>query len=76
MGGEDFSEYGRTADKIPICQFWLGAVSPELNAAALRSGKPLPSLHSPFFQPQPIPTLRAGVTSFVAAVLELAPSKR
>lgn len=76
MGGEDFSEYGRTADKIPICQFWLGAVSPELNAAALRSGKPLPSLHSPFFQPQPVPTLRAGVTSFVAAVLELAPSKR
>src|SRR6185436_4467553 len=28
MGGEDFSEYGRTAEKIPICMFWLGAVDP------------------------------------------------
>ena len=73
MGGEDFSEFGRTPDKIPICQFWLGVVSPEANAAALRSGKPLPSLHSPYFQPQPLPTLRTGVTALVATVLELAP---
>jgi hippurate hydrolase len=73
MGGEDFSEFGRTSDKIPICQFWLGVVSPEANAAALRSGKPLPSLHSPYFQPQPLPTLRTGVTALVATVLELAP---
>ena len=29
MGGEDFSEYGRTADKIPVCMFWLGSVEPE-----------------------------------------------
>lgn len=74
MGGEDFSEFGRTADKIPICQFWLGVVSPEANAAAVRSAKPLPSLHSPFFQPQPEPTLRTGITALVATVLELAPA--
>ena len=74
MGGEDFSEYGRTSDKIPICLFWLGVVSPEMNAEALRTGKPLPSLHSPFFQPQAEPTLRTGVTALVAAVMELAPS--
>jgi hippurate hydrolase len=45
-----------------------------MNAEALRTGKPLPSLHSPFFQPQAEPTLRTGVTALVAAVMELAPS--
>jgi hippurate hydrolase len=74
MGGEDFSEFGRTSDKIPICQFWLGVVSPEANAAAVRSAKPLPSLHSPYFQPQVEPTLRTGITALVATVLELAPA--
>lgn len=75
MGGEDFSEYGRTADKIPICQFWLGIVSPEQNEAAVKSGKPLPSLHSPFFRPLPEPSIKTGVTALTAAVLELAPAK-
>lgn len=75
MGGEDFSEFGRTGDKIPICQFWLGVVSPELNAEAVRSGKPLPSLHSPFFQPQAEPTLRTGIKALVGTVLELAPAR-
>lgn len=75
MGGEDFSEYGRTEDKIPICQFWLGIVSPEQNAEALKAGKPLPSLHSPFFRPLPGPSLRTAVTSLTAAVLELAPPR-
>ena len=75
MGGEDFSEYGRTEDKIPICQFWLGIVSPEQNAEALKAGKPLPSLHSPYFRPLPGPSLRTAVTSMTAAVLELAPPR-
>jgi len=75
MGGEDFSEYGRTADKIPICQFWLGIVSPEMNEAAVKSGKPLPSLHSPFFRPLPEPSIRTAVTALSAAVIELAPAR-
>src|SRR6266850_2515664 len=29
MGGEDFGEYGRTEDKIPICMFYVGGVKPE-----------------------------------------------
>src|SRR5262245_62053296 len=49
MGGEDFSEYGRTQEKIPICIFWLGAVKPETFAAAEKGGKPLPPLHSSQF---------------------------
>lgn len=71
MGGEDFGEYGRTADKIPICMFSLGAVSPEEYAASERTGKPLPGLHSPLFAPAPEPTLKTGVTATTLAVLEL-----
>ena len=75
MGGEDFSEYGRTTDKIPICLFWLGAVKPEWLAESEKSGKPLPSLHSSQFAPAPEPTLKTGVTAMTAAVLELAGRK-
>ena len=71
MGGEDFSEFGRTADKIPICMFWLGSVAPERVAESERTGKPMPSLHSSLFKPMPEPTLRTGVTAMTAALLEL-----
>jgi hippurate hydrolase len=71
MGGEDFSEYGRTEHKIPICIFMIGAVSPDVVAESARTGKSLPSLHSPLFAPVPEPTIKTGVTAMTAAVLEL-----
>jgi len=71
MGGEDFSEYGRTADKIPICLFWLGSVEPERVAESERRGKPLPSLHSNLYRPVPEPTIKTGVAAMTAAVLAL-----
>ena len=71
MGGEDFSEFGRTADKIPICMFWLGSVDPARVAEAQRGGKALPSLHSNLYHPVAKPTLETGVTAMTAAVLEL-----
>jgi amidohydrolase len=71
MGGEDFSEYGRTADKIPICMFWVGAVKREVFEHSQETGKPLPSLHSPFWSPDPEPTLKTAITTMTAAVLEL-----
>src|SRR5437867_5586807 len=71
MGGEDFSEYGRTPDKIPVCLFWLGAIEPERVAESERSGKPLPSLHSNLYRPVPEPTIKTGVTAMTLAVLEL-----
>jgi hippurate hydrolase len=74
-GGEDFSEFGRTADKIPICIFWLGAVEPERVAESERTGQPLPSLHSSLFRPVAAPTIKTGVTAMTAAVLELAGKK-
>ena len=71
MGGEDFSRYGRTEDKIPISIFWLGAVNPDVVRDSLKAGKSLPSLHSSLFAPAPEPTIKTGVTALTAAVLEL-----
>jgi amidohydrolase len=67
MGGEDFGMYGRTAAKIPVCMLRLGSVP----AKNFKSGEPLPTTHSPFYYPDPEPTLKTGVTALAAAVLEL-----
>lgn len=75
MGGEDFSQYGRTPEKIPCCIFWVGAVKPELVAESGKTGKPLPSLHSSFFAPMVEPTIKTAITAMCAAVLELAEKK-
>jgi amidohydrolase len=71
MGGEDFSEFGRTVEKVPVCMFRIGAVAPDKVAASLRTGAPLPSLHSSKFAPLPEPTIKTGVTAMTAAALEL-----
>lgn len=75
MGGEDFSEYGRTVDKIPICMIWLGSVEPERAAESERTGNPLPALHSSLYRPVPEPTIKTGVSAMTAAILELARRK-
>jgi hippurate hydrolase len=71
MGGEDFSRYGMTEDKIPVCMFWLGATPAETIREAAKSGEPTPGLHSPFFRPDIETVLPIGVTSMSAAVLDL-----
>ena len=75
MGGEDFGEYGRTAEKIPIAILWLGAIAPERVQESLRTGQSLPSLHSSQFAPLPEPTIKTGVTAMTAAVLDLLKGK-
>lgn len=71
MGGEDFSEFGRTEEKIPSFIFWIGAVNPEEYAATKAAGGSFPSLHSPFFAPDPEPTIKTGVRAMTIAALEL-----
>jgi amidohydrolase len=71
MGGEDFSEFGRTPEKVPICFFWVGGVKREGFDEAQRTGKALPSLHSPFWAPDSEPTIKTGIMAMTAAVLEL-----
>ena len=69
--GEDFSEYGRVEPKIPTFIYWLGAVNLEKFMEAQRSGEKLPGLHSPFWAPDYEPTIKTGVLTMSAAVLEL-----
>jgi hippurate hydrolase len=70
MVSEDFGTLSLD-HKIPAFMFWLGAVEPARVEAARKSGKPLPSLHSSLFEPQPEPTLRTGIKAMTTAVLEL-----
>lgn len=69
MGGEDFSRYRRPGVQAAI--FWLGAVSPEVLAAAQEEGKSPPSLHSSEFLPDAARAIPTGVTAMTAALLDL-----
>lgn len=71
MGGEDFSRYGRTEEKVPICMFRLGVVDPAKFAESARTGTALPSLHSSKFAPVPEPTLKTGIAAMTGAALDL-----
>jgi len=74
-GAEDFTYFGRTLDRVPICIWWVGGMAPEKFTESKRTGVPVPSNHSPLFAPVPEPTLKAAVTSMTAAVLELLEKK-
>jgi hippurate hydrolase len=72
MGGEDFSQYGRTAEKIPTVAMWVGGVDPAKYRAGVDGTGPVqPGNHSPLFAPVPEPTLKTGVQAMTAAALEL-----
>lgn len=71
MGGEDFSEFGRVEPRIPLCMFNVGGVNPDVYAESKRTGKPLPSLHSAYWAPVPEPTIKTGVITLTACVLDL-----
>lgn len=70
-GGEDFSEFGRSSQRVPISMWWVGATDPATIAESERTGVPVASNHSATFAPIPEPTLKTCVTSMTAAVLEL-----
>lgn len=69
MAGEDFSRYTMTPDKIPVFLAWLGTVAPEKMERAKETGEILPSLHSPFYRPEPAPSITFGVKAMTLAVL-------
>lgn len=70
-GAEDFSEFGRAGNRVPICMWWVGATDPARITESERTGVPVPSNHSATFAPIPEPTLKTCVASMTAAVLEL-----
>ena len=69
MGGEDFGRYGRVEPKIPTFLFWLGASPVEVWEKSIRGEIDLPGIHSPFFAPDPLPTLKTGIKSVTAAAI-------
>jgi len=71
MGGEDFGRYGRTNPKIPGMIYWLGAANPSEVRAAKKSGKSMPSLHSPFFKPDAAAAIPVGVDTMTATAVSL-----
>lgn len=66
MGGEDFSEFGRTPEKVPLMDLWVGAVPRGTDVTKA------PSLHSNRFAPELSPVLETAVLALTAEVLELA----
>lgn len=62
MGSEDFGELGDAAG-IPYSFWILGGMTEEQLSA-----EPLASNHSPFFAPQPDPTLQVGVRAAASAL--------
>jgi len=73
MVSEDFSEFGRTVEHVPICMFRLGAIPAKTIAESERTGVPLVSLHSGKFAPEAEPAIKTGITAMTAAALELLP---
>jgi len=70
MGGEDFSRFGRAG--VPIFLYFLGTMGPERVAESRREGGAmLPSLHSDIYYPIPEPSIKTGVLTMTAAVLNL-----
>lgn len=72
MGGEDFSQYGLAG--VPIFMFRIGSVTNERIAEFTKAGRPVPSLHSPEYYPEPRMTISTGVSAMSAAVLDLLPA--
>ena len=70
MGGEDFARYGRQDPPTPIFMYGLGSIS-KARMAESEAGKPLPSLHSSRYHPEMEPTIKTGVKTMTAAVLDL-----
>lgn len=74
MASEDFAEFQLAG--IPTLMLRVGAVEQTKYDVAMKSGTPLPSLHSSQFAPDREPTIKAAMTAEVLALRELMPSRR
>lgn len=76
MGGEDFSQY-RLADEkgVQSLLFWVGGVPQAKWDAAGGDVAKLPSIHSPFWAPDPELTIATATEAMTTAALELLAKK-
>jgi metal-dependent amidase/aminoacylase/carboxypeptidase family protein len=68
MGSEDAGLFSLDG-QIPFVMYWLGAADPGKLAESIKTGMPLPSLHSPLFAPDYLPAIPTGVTGMTAIAL-------
>jgi hippurate hydrolase len=66
---EDFSEFLRAG--VPGTMVRVGMTSPAMMAAAKAKSELPPENHSPYFAPDPEPTIKAGIEAMTLAVMEL-----
>jgi amidohydrolase len=69
MTSEDFANYGQAGVKAVLLH--IGAVEPGKLAAARKSGVSLPGPHSPQWQPDFQPTVKAAIETETAVLLDL-----
>jgi hippurate hydrolase len=74
MASEDFAEFQLAG--VPTLMLRIGAVEQAKYDAAMKSGTPLPSLHSSQFAPDREPTIKAAMITEVLALRELMPTGR
>jgi len=66
---EDFSEFLRAG--VPGAMVLVGATSAAAMAAAKTKGEDPPGNHSPYFAPDPEPTIKTGATAMTLMVMNL-----
>jgi hippurate hydrolase len=69
MGGEDFSRFWLADKSIESLIFWVGGVPKAQWDKAAGDPAKLPSLHSPFWAPDPEPTISTATEAMVVAAL-------
>jgi hippurate hydrolase len=69
MAGEDFGRYHLADKKIESLIFWVGGVPAPVWQKAAGDPAKLPSLHSPFWVPDPEPTISTATEAMVTAAL-------
>jgi len=69
MAGEDFSRYHLADPQVESLIFWVGGVPEDRWAAANGDVARLPSLHSPFWAPDPEPTIATATEAMVVAAM-------
>lgn len=74
MPGEDFARYRRAdPEHVQSVMLWVGGERPEVIAEAARTGKTLPSLHSPFWAPDAEKVIATGTEALSSAAMRLMP---
>ena len=69
MGGEDFSRFWLADKSVESMIFWVGGVPQAQWQKAGGDPAKLPSLHSPFWAPEPEPTISTATEAMTAAAL-------